>query len=84
MTGIFNGIQKLINIIETIIEVAKLGIQYLVNLVKSMIDLIRLLITTTANTYTLIATLPSWLIAFATATISVAVLYVILGRSNGK
>ena len=54
------------------------------NLVKSIGQLIQLLITTLGNVTNLTLTLPSWLIAFATATIGVAVLYMVLGRQTGK
>lgn len=84
MTGIFKGIQQAINSIQTIIEGIKLGIQFLINLVKSLFELIQLLTTTIGNITTLTLTLPSWLIAVATATIGVSVLYIILGRDTGK
>lgn len=84
MSGIFNGIQKLIGGIETIVNGFIMGINFLVNVVKSLVDLIRLLATTLTNVFQLTATLPSWLIAFATASVSIAVLYMILGRNAGK
>lgn len=84
MTGIFKGIQTLITNIATLLNGVKLAIEFLINLVKSMFELVKLLITTVGNTTVLIGTLPSWLIAFATATIGVAVLYMILGRETGK
>ena len=77
MTGIFNGIQTLINGIM-------LGIRFIINLIKSSIDLIRLLATTLANATNIAITLPSWLIAFVTASIGIAILYMIIGRSAGK
>lgn len=84
MTGIFNGIQKIVGSIQTIIEGVKIGIQFLISLVKSLFELIKLLTTTIGNITTLTFTLPSWLIAVATATIGVSVLYIILGRDTGK
>lgn len=84
MTGIFNGIQTLINGITTIVNGILLGIKFIINLIKSMIDLIRLLATTLANATNIAITLPSWLIAFVTASIGIAILYMIIGRNTGK
>ena len=84
MTGIFNGIQTLINGITTIVNGILLGIKFLINLIKSSIDLIRLLTTTLANATNIAITLPSWLIAFVTASIGIAILYMIIGRNAGK
>lgn len=84
MSGIFNGIQSLVSSIQTLINGIKLGIQFLINLVKSIFELIKLLTTTIGNITTLTFTLPSWLIAVATATIGISVLYIILGRNTGK
>ena len=84
MTGIFNGIQTLINGIQTLINGVILGIKFIVNMVKSLVDLIRLLTTTLANVTNIAITLPSWLIAFVTASVGIAILYMIIGRSAGK
>lgn len=79
-----DGIQALINAIQTIIDGIQMAFAFLINIVKSLFMLIELLINIVINTTTLIATLPPWLIAFATATLSVSVLYIILGRDTGK
>lgn len=84
MTGIFNGIQTLINGISTIVNGIMLGIKFIVNMVKSLVDLIRLLTTTLANVTNIAITLPSWLIAFVTASVGIAILYIIIGRNAGK
>lgn len=84
MTGIINGIQEMIAFFASLWDFIKMIVGLVINLVKSLISLVEMLITTVANTTTLIATLPPWLIAFATATMTVAVLYIILGRENGK
>lgn len=84
MTGIFKGIQTLINGIETIVNGIVLGIKFIVNLVKSLVDLIRLLATTLANATNIAITLPSWLLAFVTASIGIAILYMLIGRTGGK
>lgn len=84
MTGIFKGIQSMISTIQSIVDGIVIGIKFLINLVRSIGQLIQLLITTLANTSNIILTLPSWLIAFATATLGVAILYMVLGRQTGK
>ena len=84
MTGIFDGIQTLINGITTVVNGIVLGIKFIVNTIKSLFDLIRLLTTTLANATNIAITLPSWLIAFVTASIGIAILYMIIGRSAGK
>lgn len=84
MNGIFNGIQTLINGIETIVNGIMIGINFIVNLIKSLFDLIRLLTTTLGNVTSIAVTLPSWLIAFVTASVGIAILYMIIGRSPGK
>lgn len=84
MTGIFKGIQTLINGIETIVNGIVLGIKFIVNLVKSLVDLIRLLATTLTNASNIAITLPSWLLAFVTASIGIAILYMLIGRNGGK
>lgn len=68
----------------TIIEGIKMGIEFLINLVTSTLELLKLLATTVINTNTLIITLPEWLIAVATCTLGISVLYLILGRESGK
>lgn len=84
MSGIFGGIQILINGITTIVNGIILGIKFIMNLIKSLVDLIRLLTTTLANVTNIAITLPSWLIAFVTASVGIAILYMIIGRNAGK
>lgn len=84
MSGIFDGIQTLINGITTIVNGIILGIKFIVNMIKSLVDLIRLLATTLTNATNIAITLPSWLLAFVTASIGIAILYMIIGRNAGK
>lgn len=84
MSGIFNGIQTLISGIQTLINGVILGIKFVVNMVKSLVDLIKLLTTTLANVTNIAITLPSWLIAFVTASVGIAILYMVIGRNAGK
>ena len=84
MTGIFDGIQALINGITTIVNGVILGIKFIINIIKSMVDLVRLLATTLMNVTDIAITLPSWIIAFVTASVGIAILYMLIGRSAGK
>lgn len=84
MQGIFSGIQNLISGIKTIVNAIILAFEFLWNMIKSIKDLFVLIGTTLGNVLTIIATLPSWLIAFATASIGIAVLYLVVGRDTGK
>lgn len=84
MTGIFTGIQNLIANIQTIIQGVKLAIQFLINLVTSLISLLELIGITLNNVTTFILTLPPFLIAYTTAGIGIAILYLMLGRNTGK
>lgn len=84
MSGLFDGLQKIVNVIQTIVQGIKMGIEFLVNLCKMTTELLKLIITTIGNMTTLIATLPPWITAIATATLGISVIYVILGRETGK
>lgn len=84
MTGIFNGIQSVISAVQSVVNGIVIGIKFIINLVRSIGQLIQILITTVANVSNLILTLPSWLIAFATATLGIAILYMVVGRETGK
>lgn len=84
MSGIFNGLQNLISGIQTLINGVKIGIEFVINIVKSTYQLVLLLINIVGNTTILIATLPAWIRAVATATLGVAVIYLMLGRETGK
>ena len=83
MTGIFNGIQNLISNFRSIIGFIQTAWGFFVNLVKSIGDLVGMLINMFSIINGIILTLPSWLIAFATLTISVCILFLVLGRNHG-
>lgn len=84
MKGIMSGLQNLLSFFANIWDMLKMLFQFVQNMIKSLVSLLDLLITTVGNVVTIIATLPPWLIAFATATLGVSVLYIILGRETGK
>ena len=84
MQGIFTGIQQVINSITSLVSGLYLGIQFLIGMVKNLIEMIKMLATMVLNTNTIITTMPSWLMGFLALSVSVSVLYVILGREQGK
>lgn len=83
MTGIFRGIQDLISNFRSIISYIQTIWGFIVNLIKSIGDLVQLCINMFSVISGIILTLPSWLIAFATLTISVCILFLVLGRDHG-
>ncbi len=69
LEGFSNTIEAVWNFFGSIINNLKMLVQYIG------------LASTTA--YNLVATLPTWLQALATATILISILYLILGRNTG-
>ena len=84
MKGIITGLQNLWSGFLTIINALKMFLTFMINLVKSIIDLLGILINIVGQVMNFTVTLPSWLIAFITASLSVAILYQIIGRESGK
>lgn len=84
MSGIFDGIQKIINSINSVVNGIIIAVKFIVNLCKSVGQLLQLLITTLGNVSNLIMTLPSWLLAIATAGTAVVILYLVVGRRTGQ
>lgn len=77
MKGILNGFKWIITFIKLIYN-------FFINIIKGVITAFRYLITIVQLAFTTIATLPDWLIGFAIITISICVLYFIIGRNLGK
>ena len=77
MQFIIDFIDFFVNIIETIWS-------FFMSLVENLILLVKYLGIAVRMCYDCIAMLPSWLQAFAFLTITVSVLYMILGRQGGK
>lgn len=78
------GIQAVVDAIKNIIEFFEMLFQFIGNIFKSMILAFNMLIQMIPKVMILIATLPDWLITFATITIGVTVAYFIIGRKEGK
>lgn len=83
MTGIFRGLQELISNFRSIISFITTIWGFVINLIKSLGDLFNLLINMLSVVSGIILTLPSWLIAFASLTIGICVLYLVVGRNHG-
>lgn len=76
--------QAIIDGFKGIWEMLVMFKDFLVNTIKSLFEMIKLLVTMSSNVTTLIQTLPPWLIAIASTTLGVCILYMIIGRENGK
>lgn len=73
---IASGFNDLINFIQTIFRI-------LTNLLEQIVYLFKYIAQALTISVSFIATLPSWLAVFASVTVTVSILYVILGRKGG-
>lgn len=78
------GIQAVVNAIKNLIEFIQTILTFIANIFRSLILAFSMLLQMIPKVMTLIATLPDWLIAFATITIGVTIAYFIIGRATGK
>lgn len=77
MQAIKDGFLGIWNMLVTIKD-------FIVNSVKALFELVKLLTTITTNVKTFIETLPPWLIAVASTTLGICILYLLVGRETGK
>ena len=77
-------LQKILDAFNSIYEFFMMLGEAIRNMITSTLELIRLLTSIPTNLGLLVGTLPPWLMAVATTTIGVSVVYVLLGRSTGK
>lgn len=75
--SILNGFTNLIDFIQTIFKILGNVLQQIVYLIKYILQAINI-------STSFITTLPAWLSVFATITVSISVLYILLGRSTGS
>lgn len=75
MSGIFDGIQTIINGIVTLIT-------FLGNLLKTLILVPRYIYKAMVTLTTYIGTFPAWLLSFAMISLTVIVVYQLVGRSS--
>lgn len=57
---------------------------FLVNSIKALFELVKMLTSVSSTITTMIQTLPPFLIAVASTTLGVCILYLIIGRETGK
>ena len=73
MTGIFNGIQTILNLLNG-------ALKYLLLLIRSIKLMIQNMITTVTNTIGLVSGIPTWLAVYAMVAIGFIVLARLIGR----
>lgn len=76
MKAIISGIKGIVDFISLIIDLV-------VSLVRSLINLTTYLSQALVISFDFISTFPDWLKTFALITISISILYIILGRNGG-
>lgn len=84
MQGIFKGLQELISNFRSIIDFIKTAWTFFIHVIQSIGEFIGLLMNIFSIVYSIIATLPPWLIAFASLSVGVCILYLIVGREHGN
>lgn len=77
MKGIINSLKWLINFLKTIFEIISTILETIATAFRYLITIVDLVIDT-------IGTLPTWLVAFAMITLSISIVYFIIGRNTGK
>lgn len=77
MSGIINSFKWIINFFKTIFSLISSIFETIATAFRYLITIVQLVITT-------IATLPNWLKAFALITLSISIIYFIIGRETGK
>lgn len=77
MSGIINSFKWIINFFKTIFSIISTIFETIATAFNYMITIVQL-------SFTTIATLPTWLKAFAIITISISIVYFIIGRDTGK
>lgn len=77
MKGIINGFKWLINFFKTIFGLVNTIINTIISVFTYLITIVRLAFNT-------LYTLPGWVLAFGVITISISIIYFIMGRDTGK
>ena len=76
MEFITNALESIMSVIDTVFG-------FFESLIANIMMLFEYIALASTTAYNFIATLPTWLQAFGTATILISVLYMILGRESG-
>lgn len=77
MRAIIDGLSQIFSFFVMIGEMVR-------HFFTSIIEMFKMLFSVTFTVGSLTATLPPWLVGFATATLSVCIIYLIVGREAGK
>lgn len=75
---------EILEAIENVINFIQILWTFITNAIESLILALGYFISLIPKVTTLIATLPSWLLAFAEITLGVSIAYFIIGRTGGK
>lgn len=77
MKAVVNGFKWIINFFKTIFGIISTIFETITTAFRYLVTIVQLAIGT-------VATLPTWLKAFALITISISIVYFIIGRETGK
>lgn len=75
--------ESILQFLESFGSAVDTALNFLKQTVNNLVMLVRYIGLAASTSYNLVASLPTWLQAFGTATILVCILYLILGRSTG-
>lgn len=75
-------LQWIVNALEAFFDIFRSLVAFIVSLVQSVFDMIKLLPTVVSLFVSSIGFLPSMLSLFATLSITVSIIYLIVGRNN--
>lgn len=76
--------KKIISAIKGLFDIVSLAFSLITGFLENLLKLFYYLAKALANGLVFIGTLPTWLQTFGMITISVSVMYIILGRSGGS
>lgn len=74
----------IINAFKTLIDMIKMIFSIIMGIFETIAMVFKYLITIVGLALDSLATLPSWLKAFAVITISISIAYFLIGRNTGK
>lgn len=77
MSGIFSGLQAFLDVLVG-------PIRYLVGIIELAIQVMKYIASALVNIYSIINYLPVWIKGIALTTVAIAVVYQLIGRSQGK
>lgn len=77
MKAIISGFTTIINMFKMVFDI-------IMSVFETLVMVFRYLITIVNLGFTTIATLPSWLKAFALITLSISICYFLIGRNTGR